>query len=461
VNCKIIRPSGPTRLLPRLAAVTFLLISIAKPFPVAAAADTPPPLKIQQHALPNGLKIVLAEEHSRPIVNLQVWYHVGSKDEQAGHTGFAHLFEHMMFQGSKNIAPEEHTRLVRDAGGISNANTGFDETVYWETFPSNYLERMLWLEADRLASLDVSEANFKKELEVVKEERRLRVENPPYGRLWEDVFKNTYTTYPYQHQPIGSMEDLNQAGIAEVKAFHDLYYIPNNATVVLVGDVDDKETLALIQKHFGAIPAGKPIPRVTAKEADQTAAREVTVNYKNAPLDGVVTAYHLPPLGHPDSYALEVASLILSAGQSSRLYRRLVYEQQAAVGAQGQAQFLEGPSLFFGFAIANQGKNIKEIAAGLESTFNEMAEKPVTDDELAKAKNQIIAGFIVGRQGVQAKANYLGRCAVLLGDAERYNSQLDRYRAVTVADVQRVISKYLVKSNQTMIFIHPGTGAAK
>jgi zinc protease len=460
MSCHPIRPSRPSQLLPRLAATAFLLIGIAKPVP-AAAGDSPPPLKIQRHELPNGLRIVLAEDHARPIVNLQVWYHVGSKDEPTGHTGFAHLFEHLMFQGSRNVGPEEHTRLVREAGGISNAYTAFDQTVYLETFPSNYLERMLWLEADRLASLDVSEANFKKELEVVKEERRMRVENPPYGTVREDLFKNTYTTYPYKHQPIGSMEDLNQAGIAEVRAFHDLYYEPNNATIVLVGDVSDQAALAAIQKHFGTIPMGKPIPRVTAKEPDQTAAREVTIYYKNVPLDAVAMAYHLPPMDHPDRYALEVASLILSAGQSSRLYRRLVYEQQAAVAAQGQAQFLEGPSVFFVFAVANQGRNIKEIAAGLESTFSEMAEKPVPDEELAKAENQIIAGFIVGRQGVQAKGDILGSSAVLLGDPERYNTQLEKYRAVTAADVHRVVKQYLVKSNQTMIFVHPGTGNGK
>ncbi|MBI5280565.1 MAG: insulinase family protein [Candidatus Solibacter usitatus] len=427
----------------------------------AMAADVPPPLKIQQSQLANGLKIVLAEDRSRPVANLQVWYHVGSKDEKTGRTGFAHLFEHMMFRGSANVGPEEHMRLVREAGGNVNAYTNFDMTVYWETFPSNYLERMLWLEADRLASLDVSEANFKKEREVVKEERRLRFENPPYGTLVEHVLKNTFTTYPYKHSPIGSMEDLNNAAIADVKAFHDLYYVPNNATLVLVGDFDSKEALALIEKQFAKIPQGKAIPRVTAVEPAQTAGREVTVKDKKAPLDAVVTAYHLPPMGHADSYALDIASSILSSGQSSRLYKRLVYDEQSAVAAQGQSLFLEGPSIFFGFAIANQGKNIKEIATSLEFTFNEMSEKAVSSEELTKAKNQTIAGFITGREGVQAKADFLGRCAVLLGDPARYNSELAKYQAVTAADVQRVVQQYLAKSNQTKVFIAPDTGAAK
>lgn len=421
----------------------------------AAAADAPPPLKIQQKTLANGMKIVLAEDRARPVANLQVWYHVGSKDEKTGRTGFAHLFEHMMFRGSKNVAPEEHMRLVREAGGVVNAYTSFDQTVYWETFPSNYLERMLWLEADRMASLDVSEENFKKEREVVKEERRMRFENPPYGTMLEEVLKNTFVQYPYKHSPIGSMEDLNKAAIGDVKAFHDLYYVPNNATLVLVGDFDAKEALALIERHFAGVAKGQPIPRVTATEPAQTAMREVTVKDKKAPLDAVVTAYHLPPLGHPDSYALEIASSILSSGQSSRLYKRLVYDEQSALAAQGQSLFLEGPSIFFGFAVVNQGKNIKEVLTSLEYTFQEMAEKPVAGEELAKARNQTIAGFILGRESVQAKADFLGRCAVLLNDAERYNTELDHYSKVTAADVQRVVKKYLDRTNQTRVFIAP------
>jgi zinc protease len=427
----------------------------------AFAADAPPPLKIEQKTLANGLKIVLAEDRSRPVTNLQVWYHVGSKDEKAGRTGFAHLFEHIMFRGSKNVAPEEHMRLVREAGGVVNAYTSFDMTVYWETFPSNYLERMLWLESDRMASLDVSEENFKKEREVVKEERRMRYENPPYGTLVEEVLKNTFVQYPYKHSPIGSMEDLNKATIADVKAFHDLYYVPNNATVVMVGDFDAKQAFALIEKHFAKIPKGQPIPRVTTTEPPQTAMREVTVKDKKAPLDAVVTAYHLPPMGHPDSYALEIASSILSSGQSSRLYRRLVYDEQSAMAAQGQSLFLEGPSLFFGFAVVNQGKNIKEVVNSLEFTFQEMADKPVADDELAKAKNQTIAGFIIGRETVQSKADFLGRCAVLLNDPLRYNTELEKYRKVTAADVQRVVKQYLTKTNETRVFIAPDKGAEK
>ncbi len=427
----------------------------------AAAVDTPPPLKIQTHQLKNGLKVVLAEDKSRPVANLQVWYHVGSKDEKTGRTGFAHLFEHMMFRGSKNVGPEEHMRIVRESGGQLNAYTNFDVTVYWETFPSNYLERMLWLEADRMASLDVSEENFKKEREVVKEERRVRYENPPYGLLFEDVLKNTFREYPYKYPPIGSMEDLNRATIQDVREFHSIFYVPNNATIVLVGDFDAAQAIALIEKHFSGIARAKDVPRVKATEPDQTAQRDVNVTYQNVPLDAVVTAYHLPPMTHPDSYALEIASAILSSGQSSRLYRRLVYGERSAAAAAGQGVFLEGPSLFFGYAIANQGKNIKEVANSLEYTFTEMQKEAVAGDELTKAKNQIIAGFILGREGVQSKADFLGRCAVLLGDPNRYNTELDNYRKVTAADVQRVVSKYLAADKQTRLWVKPAGQEAK
>lgn len=425
------------------------------------AVDTPPALQIRQKTLKNGLKIVAAEDRSRPVINLQVWYHVGSRDEKPGRAGFAHLFEHIMFRGSKNVGPEEHMRLVRQAGGVVNAYTGFDTTVYWETFPSNYLERMLWLEADRMASLDVSEENFRKEREVVKEERRLRVENPPYGNLLEEVLRNAYVRYPYRHSPIGSPEDLDRATLADVRAFHATYYVPNNATLILVGDFDSAEAFRLAEKHFGSIPRGRPVPRVRTKEPVQKARREASLTDPKAPLDAVVAAYHLPPAGHPDSHALEIAASILSAGQSSRLYRKLVYEDQAALTAQGEALFLEGPSLFFSYAIANPGKDIREILAEMEKILAGMAEKPVSQDELDKAKNQILASFILDRESMQNKADFLGKCAVLLRDPARYNTEIENYRRVTAADVQRVVAAYLAPERQTRVFIHPAPGAGK
>ena len=425
--------------------------------PPARQIDVQPPaLKIEQAALDNGLKIVVAEDHARPILNLQVWYHVGSKNEREGRTGFAHLFEHMMFRGSKNVGPEEHMRLVREAGGVVNAYTSFDQTVYWQTVPSNNLERVIWLEADRMASLVVNEENFKKEREVVKEERRLRFENPPYGLLAEVLIDATFQVYPYKHMPIGSMEDLNKATVADVKEFFDTFYVPDNATLVIVGDVDAKQAIALARKHFGPLPRSKkPVPRVTVTEPPQTEPRELTRAFNNVPLPAVASAYELPPLGHPDTYPLQIASDILSSGQSSRLYRRLVYEEQVAVGASGQGLFLEGPSIFFAFGVANQGKDVKQVAASLYDVIDGMKKAPVTAEELAKAKNQIISRFVVGRQTAQEKADALGAAAVLRGNPEFYNTELANYQKVTAADVQRVCAKYLVNTNETRLWVNP------
>lgn len=426
--------------------------------PRLSAVDTPPAMKIQRHELANGLKIVVAEDHSRPVVNLQVWYHVGAKDERPGRTGFAHLFEHMMFRGSKNVGPEEHMRYVREAGGEVNAYTGFDATVYWETFPPNFLERMIWLEADRMASLEISDENFKKEREVVKEERRNRYENPPYGAVMEDVFAAAYKKYPYKHIPIGSMEDLNHATLADVRDFHDTYYVPNNATVVIVGDMKFKDAVAMLERYTGKIKrSAKPVPRVTATEPPQTALQEMTKTYPKAPLDAVVSAYHLPPMGHPDSYPLEVASAILSNGQSSRLYRQMVYKEQIAMSAFGQAFSLEGPSLFFGGAIANQGKSIKEVSASFQMVVEAMRKQPVTDEELDKAKNQILSQFITGRESMQSKADFLGQMAVMRNNPDLFNTEIENYRKVTAADVQRVCQKYLIPGNETRLFLKAGT----
>jgi zinc protease len=316
---------------------------------------------------------------------------------------------------------------------------------------------MIWLEADRMESLVINEENFTKEREVVKEERRLRIDNPPYGKLIEDVLDATYQTYPYKHLGIGSMEDLNAAPVTDVKAFFDTYYVPNNATLVIVGDFESADALVFARRHFGRLPRStRPVPRVTATEPNQTAQRELSKSYSNVPLPAVASAYHLPPADHPDSYALQVASDILSSGESSRLYRRLVYEEQVALGAAGNAFFLEGPSIFFAYAIANQSKDVKAVAKSLYDVLDGMRGAPVPAEELEKAKNQIIARFIIGRQSVQEKADALGAAAVLFGNPERYNTELAGYQRVTAADVQRVCRTYLVPNNETRIWVSPG-----
>jgi zinc protease len=441
-----------------MSVCSFVLaaLTVGAALGVSASSDvTPPKLKIETHTLDNGLQVVLAQDTSRPVVNVQVWYRVGSKDERKGRTGFAHLFEHMMFRGSANVGPEEHMRYVREAGGAVNASTDFDRTIYWETVPSNHLERVLWLEADRMASLVVNDENFTKEREVVKEERRLRYENPPYGMLAEWVLDATFQSYPYKYLPIGSMTDLNAATVADVKAFFDTYYVPDNASLIIVGDFDPKAALEQARKYFGRIPRSKGVPRVKADEPPQKELRTLTKNDPKAPLPAVASAFKLPSRGHADTYALQVAFDILSTGESSRMYRRLVYEEQSAVAAQAQLLLLEGPSIGFLFGVANQGKDVKDVAKSIRAVVDGLAAAPPSADEVDKVKNTIVSRLVVGRQTMQQKADDLGAAASLLGESERYNTELQKYQAVTAADVQRVVKQYLSEPTETRMFIMP------
>jgi zinc protease len=443
-----------------MTGLFFALALTAQSAAPAGADVTPPKLTIETHTLDNGLQVVLAQDTSRPVVNVQVWYRVGSKDERKGRTGFAHLFEHMMFRGSANVGPEEHMRYVREAGGTVNAYTNFDRTVYWETVPSNHLERVLWLEADRMASLVVNEENFKKEREVVKEERRLRFENPPYGMLAEWVLDAAFTTYPYKYLPIGSMDDLNAATVADVKAFFDTYYVPDNASLVIVGDFEPKTALDHARKHFGRIARSKGVARVKAEEPPQKELRLLTKTDPKAPLPAVASAFKLPTRTHADSYALQIAFDILSSGESSRLYRKLVYEEQSAVAAQAQLLLLEGPSIGFLFGVANQGKDVKDVAKSIRAVVDGLASAPPSKEELDKARNTIVSRLVTGRQTMQSKADNLGEAASLLGDPERYNTELAKYQAVTPADVQRVIKQYLGEPVETRLFIQPPAAGA-
>ncbi len=437
----------------------------AAPTPSAKSeqAVRPPQLNIQRQTLADGLNVLLLEDHSAPIINLQVWYHVGSKDEKPGRTGFAHLFEHLMFKGSAHVGPDEHSRIVEAAGGFDNAYTNDDVTVYWQTFPSNYLERVIWLEADRMGSLNVDDANFKSEREVVKEERRVGVENSPYGRVGEDLADAAFTIHPYKHTTIGSMVDLNKATVEDVREFHATFYRPDNATMVIAGDFTPAQAIPWVEKYFAGIPKpAAPIPRVTVQEPPQKAERRLTKWYgSQSPLQAIVAGYHMPAQFTPDSYPLILASNILSGGESSRLFRKLVYEDQIAVQTLGAGNFTEQPNLFYAFAILNPGKSISAGERDLESVLDRMKVQPVEASELEKAKNQQIAAYILGRDTVQEKADAIGRAAVIGGDPNLANVSLDGFLRVTAADIQRVARQYFDKSQCTVLLIEPPKQAAK
>jgi zinc protease len=421
-----------------------------------AATVRPAQIQVVTRELPNGLKMAMVEDHRTPIVSVQVWYHVGSKDERPGRTGFAHLFEHLMFKGSTHVKPDEYSKIIEAMGGVDNAFTMEDVTVFFETTPSNYLARALWLEADRMGGLDISEENFKSEREVVKEERRMRFDNVPYGRVFEDLSAAAFTVHPYHHSVIGTMEDLDKATVQDVREFFHAFYRPDNATVVLVGDISPDEAVRMAQQYFGGIPRPKGrIVRINNPEPPQTTERRLTKTYPDTPLPGVVMGYHMPAEFVPDSYPLDLLSNILSGGQSSLLYRKLVYEDRLAVQASGNGNFSEDPNLFMLLAIMNQGKTPEEGEKAIESVLDGLKRSPLDPKELEKAKNQVIASYVLRRQGVQAKAQALGHYAVLGKDVNLINTELDRYLRVSAADVQRVSRAYFVPTQRTVMLIEP------
>jgi zinc protease len=435
------------------ALVAAIVVAAASLTP--SAAVRPPKLQYDISTLPNGLTLILSEDHSTPIVHLQVWYHVGAKNEKQGRTGFAHLFEHLMFKGSKNVGPEEHTSMITGLGGQSNAYTTEDETVFWETVPSQYLPLTMWLEADRLATLRIDKDTFVSEREVVKEERRMRIENQPYGRLTELIFDNAFTVHPYKHPAIGSMQDLDAASVDDVREFFQTYYVPENATVVVVGDFDTAPAKDLAAQYFGRVPkAAQPVPRDIPKEPPQTAERRVTVR-QPWPLPAVVVAHHITYDGHPDSYPLHIASKVLSDGQTSRIQQSLVYDKQIAVSAFGGANLIEDPNLFYAVAIVQPGHTPEEAANALIAELDRLKAEPISDHELQRTKNQFARDYNLQRESNQQKALQLAHAAVLHHDVTTADGEFEIFQGITAADVQRVARTYFTPQNRLVLTILP------
>jgi zinc protease len=440
----------------RSAAVLVLsVLTLSALHPGARAATRPTRLDYSMTTLGNGMQVVMLEDHSTPIVHAEIWYHVGSKNEKAGRTGFAHLFEHMMFKGSKNVEPEGHPSWISSIGGQSNAYTTEDATVFWETVPAQYLPLVLWLEADRLATLRIEDDVFKTEREVVKEERRMRIDNQPYGRLNELIYDQAFTVHPYKHPTIGSMKDLEAASINDVRDFFRTYYVPNNATLVLVGDFSTKEAQDLVAKYLGRVPkSDRPVPRDIPKEPPQTKERRVKLE-EAWPLPAVVVAHHITFDGDPDSYPLHIASKVLSDGQSSRIYRKLVYEKQIALAAFGGGNIIEDPNLFYAVAIVQPGHTTEEAIDALIAELDELRNEPITPAELQQAKNQFARDYIFSRESNKDKAMQLGHAAVIHNDIKTADGEFDIFMNITQADVQRVARKYFTPENRLVMTIMP------
>ncbi|PYS72291.1 MAG: insulinase family protein [Acidobacteria bacterium] len=414
-----------------------------------------PQIQFTDRKLPNGLRVISAPDHSSPTVAIQVWYHVGSKDDPNQRSGFAHLFEHMMFKSTRNMKSEMMDRLTEDVGGFNNAFTADDVTVYYEVVPSNYLETLLWAEADRLSALNVDDGNFKSERDVVKEEFRQTVLSPPYGRFEFLLQQKSFVAHPYKRPGIGSMEDLDAALLNDVREFHSTYYRPDNATLVVVGDFDPEQLDAWVDKYFG--PLTKPdrlLPRVQIKEPARKGEVRFT-EYGTNDLPAVGLTFLTPAQSHPDSYPLEIAQAILGVGASSRLYNALVYQQQLVAEVTATTDSREDVSLFLITAVLSEGKKPADVERSLLAEIKKLQDTPVSLAELNKAKNQLITSQLNERESSDGRALALGEAAVLLGNPNNVNTDLSKLQAVTAADVQRVMRKYFTSENRLVLHYLP------
>jgi zinc protease len=445
------------RLIACLSAAALLLGPVSKaqtpPTATPASAIVVPPFQYQERSLPNGLKLVTSVDHSVPLVNIQVFYGVGSKDDPVGRSGFAHLFEHMMFKATKDMPAEYMDRLTEDVGGLNNASTADDFTNYFDVVPANHLERLLWAESERMSSLMVDDANFKSERAVVEEELRQRVLADPYGRFEAlAIPENSFTVHPYKRPGIGSIADLEAASIADVRAFHATYYRPDNAMLIVVGDFDPKALDGLVDKYFGGIKApSTPFPRVTAKEPARTGPKTVTTYGPNVPLPAVAITWLGPAASDADQAPLTVLDAILTGGDSARLNQSLVYRQQIAQSVFSASDARQQPGLFYVGAIMADGKTPQQGEQALLAEVAKLRDQPVDAAELDKAKTILIAQDLRQREPIYGRGYAFGYANYVEGAVSKVNDDLKEIQAVTAADVQRAARKYLPDNTRVTI----------
>ena len=434
-----------------------LAVVAAAAVPLGAADTT---VKFTDVRLSNGLRVIVSEDHSAPTFSIAVTYNVGSADEKAKRTGFAHLFEHMMFKGSENVGPGEHFALVFNNGGNMNGTTSEDRTLYFEILPANQLELALFMESDRMRSLDITKANLDNQRNAVQEERRLGVDNQPYGKTFERIGEQAYDNPAYHHSVIGSMEDLNAASVDDVATFFKTYYAPNNAVLSIVGDVDTKKTMALIEKYFGPISRQPQPKRPDLTETPHTAERRSTVEDPLARLARVDIAWVTPPGGTPDFDALDVVSWVLSNGRSARLNQTVVREKQLATTASAFNPDKRGPGLFQIAATVAPGKSPADVEAAVLEEVEKLKTGPIADWEIDKAHNNAIRQQASALTSTLTRAIQLGEYALFYDNPGLINTRADRYQKVTASDVQRVARRYLTKENRSVVVTTPKTGAS-
>ena len=437
---------------------------------LALAQSKLPKVEFSDTTLDNGLRVIIVADHTAPVFSISLTYNTGSRNEKPGHTGYAHLFEHLMFEGSANVGKGEHMLLIQNYGGTMNGSTNNDQTNYFEELPRNQLDMALFLESDRMRGLNLTQANLDNQRNAVQEERRLRVDNQPYGKSGEELEAMAYDDFPYHHSVIGSMEDLNAASIDDFKEFFRIYYAPNNVVMVLAGDLDPKEALTKIKKYFGDIPRQPAPPALAITEPDHTQERRKTVTDSLARLPQYHAAYNTVPGNTPDAYALQVLSSVLSGGggggfggggfgggggRSSRFYQHLVHDKQLALNVAAFAQPRRGPGLFQIVAVPRPGVKIEDLEKAIDEEIDAVKKDGITADELTKIRTQALRQQIQARASTLALANQIGTLTVFYNDPNLINTAYDKLCAVTADQVQQVAQKYLAPAHRSVVITLP------
>jgi len=428
-------------------------------FGVSLLAATPPRVQFTDTHLKNGLRVIIAEDHSAPVFSIAITYNVGSRNERQGRTGFAHLFEHMMFKGSPNVGSGEHFLLIYSNGGDMNGSTNKDRTNYYERLPANQLDLALFLEADRMRALDINKANLDNQIGTVSEERKQGVDNQPYGKTSEALDTLAYTNFAYRHSVIGSLDDLRAATVDDVAAFFKTYYAPNNAVVAISGDVRTEDCLAKVRKYFESIPRQPAPPEVDMAEPPQTGERRQTIDDPLARLARLDMVYHIPQSLTPDADALSVAGTILSSGRSSRLYENIVWQKQLSSSVFASAGESRGPGLFRISGMVMPGKSIADLEQAIVEEVERLKAGPIEAWEIEKAQNAARRSFLAGLTSSLSRAVMLSQLAVYYNDPGLINTRYERLSSITAADVQRVAKQYLTPQNRTVVITNPKPAA--